>query len=45
MNIIKNFIKLVFGIPNSDPIPPFQFIIFFVLMTIVLILFVAFRSS
>ncbi len=43
MNIIKNFIKLVFGIPNNDPIPPIQFVVFFVLMTIVLILFVTFR--
>lgn len=43
MNIIKHFIKFVFGIPHSDPIPPFQVLIFFVLMTIVLILFVTLR--
>ena len=43
MNIVKNFIKLVFGIPNNDPIPPIQFVVFFILMTIVLILFVTFR--
>jgi hypothetical protein len=43
MNIIRNFIKLVFGIPNTDPIPPFQVLIFFVLMTVVLMLFVAFQ--
>ncbi|WP_276374828.1 hypothetical protein [Chryseolinea sp. H1M3-3] len=42
MKIVKSFIKLIFGIPSSDPIPPFQAIIFFVLMTIVLILFVTF---
>lgn len=43
MKIIKNFIKLIFGIPNTDPIPPFQVLIFFVLMTIVVVLFVAFQ--
>jgi len=43
MNYIKDFIKLVFGIPNSDPIPPFQLVIFLVLMTIVVLLFVTLR--
>jgi hypothetical protein len=41
MNIIKNFIKVVFGIPDTDPVPPFQVVIFIVLMTIVVILFAA----
>jgi len=40
MNIIRNFIKLIFGIPDTDPIPQFQLIIFFVLITVVVLLFI-----
>jgi hypothetical protein len=40
MKIVNNLIKIVFGIPDSDPIPPFQVWVFFVLMTVAVIVFV-----